>query len=47
MPANCWMNLTMPAVTARACARPAPAAIAGYPGRYPQEIPPLLSSGST
>jgi hypothetical protein len=30
---NFWMNLTMPAVTARACARPAPAAIAGYPGR--------------
>jgi transposase InsO family protein len=27
------MNLTMSAVTARASARPAPAAIAGYPGR--------------
>jgi hypothetical protein len=30
---NCWMNLTMSAVTARACARPAPATIAGYPER--------------
>jgi hypothetical protein len=30
---NYRMNLTMPAVTARAYARPAPAAIAGYPER--------------
>ena len=30
---NCWMNLTMLAVTARASARPAPAAIAGCPRR--------------
>ena len=33
MPANNWMNLTFPAVTVRADARSAPAAIAGYPGR--------------
>jgi hypothetical protein len=31
---NYRMNLTKVAVTARACARSAPATIAGYPGRW-------------
>ena len=33
------MNLTMPVVTARAYARSAPAAIAGYPGRLSARRP--------